>query len=501
LGRGRGDLVDDARRLAAEGAELLADVEGEAAAAALASAARLLGDGWTVLVSGLRSTGKSSLVASLWGDSELLPTAVRDCTQTNTLVREPSAAEDDRRIVLRFLDRDEALDFASRDLSYHRLADVVREVSGPVAAHGLAELPPGERIRAAAAQVRSLFDERPDVHVLHEPATEQVEKLEQFLAFVDSGAYVPGGSVEMPWSERREYLMGRRRPDGRTLEVGKLLSLRLVELVRDTSGWGASPPRLVDSPWIPTFHNARRADLILREAAAADVLVITALPERFELEPWVDEIFDARPDLAARTVVVFNQVDTVDTSELFRRNGFAEAWRENVEMLAKRGVKARNVLCSCARLPFLDGLSEEVRAGQSAFEAERSQRLREVLAKIRKMLAGRLQDGAGDDDGLADRLAAACDLEDCGVESLRARLVEIARDDVPAARAREAAEALAAIPAAALEGEAASAWGPVRERAAALAMELALEVDDSPSGPGGAAREPRLPDGRPLFGD
>jgi len=488
--------VEKARRLAREAQELLAGASGDAAALARAAAERFLDDDWTVLVSGLRSTGKSSLVVSLWGDSELLPTAVRDCTQTNTLVRVPRAGEEDRRIVLRFLEREEALDFASRDLSYHRLEEVIREVSA-VLRHRLGEMPAGERIGWAASTVRRLFEEQPDVHVLHEPATEQVEKLEQFLSFLDSPDYRPGGAVEMPWTERREYLMGRRRPDGRTLEVGKLLSLRLVELVRETDRWGSSPPHLVDSPWIPTFHNARRADLILREAAHADVLVIVALPEPFELEPWVDTAFRDRPELAARTVVVLNQVDTIDTSELFRRGGFAEAWAENLDMLTRRGVPARNVLCSCARLPFLEGLPAGTE--QTAFEAERSARLRAVLARITEMLAGR------DADDLTGPLAAACDPDDSGIESLRSRLLDMSREDVPAARAREAAEKLAAVADVEMGGEAARTWKTLRERAAALCIAL-REGPPPEAGPGGiggeggSAKVPRLPDGRPLFG-
>jgi len=481
-------LVEEARQIARQAQELLASASGDAAGVARAAAKRLLDEGWTVLVSGLRSTGKSSLVCSLWGDSGLLPTAVRDCTQTNTLVRVPGAGEEDRRIVLRFLDREEAVGFALRDLAYHRLEEVIREVAG-LLGQRLDAMPPDERIRWAVSTVRRLFEERPDVHVLHEPATEQVEKLEQFIEFIDSPAYRSGGAVEMPWSERREYLMGRRRPDGRTLEVGKLLSLRLVELVRATGRWGDSPPHLVDSPWIPTFHNARRADLILREAESADVLVIVALPEAFELEPWVDTAFRARPRLAARTVVVFNQVDTLDTSELFRRGGFAEAWRANLDMLTRRGVRPRNVLCSCARLPFLEGLPADTQ--QSAFEAERSARLRAVLARIRKVLAGRSA------DELTDRLAAACDPADSGVESLRSKLLEMSRADVPAARAREAAEAIAAVADVEFEGGGARAWKTLRERAAALSRAL-HDVSPAEVVPGdGKVR--RLPDGRPLF--
>jgi hypothetical protein len=444
-----------------------------------------------ILVSGLRSTGKSSLVAALWGDSELLPTAVRDCTQTNTLVRAPASGEADRRIVLRYLDREAALDYASRDLAYHRLEEVVREAAGLLGTR-LDELSAGDRVRWAAATVRRLFAERPGVHVLHEPAMDHVEKLEQFLAFIDSSDYRPGGAVEAPWAERHEHLMGRLRADGRTLDAGRLLALSLVELVRRTERWGPQcsnseirtglaeaagaprpgcpaqrvapgspssasdllavslpdtarrpsltsdrraqptpyefqngstlPPELVDSPWIPTFHNARRADLILRESERADVLVIVALPEPFALEPWVEEAFRRRPELVRRTVLVFNQVDTVDLPALWSRGGFAEAWRTNVEALVRRGLDPENVgLCAAARLPFLEGLAG--RTTSDAHEADRHSRiekLRSVLAKIRRSLEGRPAGGA-----FTARLAAACDPADAGVETLRRRLVEL----------------------------------------------------------------------------
>ncbi len=478
-------IAEEARELARQAALLVEDAPGDAAHAARAACEGLLDGGWTVLVSGLRSTGKSSVVCSLWGDSLLLPTAVRDCTQTNTLVRVPEDGEEDHRMVLRFLEHEEALEFASCDLAYHRLQEVIRQVSG-LLGHKLNEMGPGERIRWAASTVRRLFEERPDVHVLHEPATEQVEKLEQFLEFIDSDAYQSGGSVEMTWEDRREYLMGRRRPDGRTLEVGKLLSLRLVEMIRESPRWTGPAPRLIDSPWIPTFHNARRADLLLREAAHADVLVIVALPEPFELEPWVETAYSERPDLATRTIVVFNQIDTVDTSQLFRRGGFAEAWRDNLDMLARRGIPRQNVLCSCARLPFLEGLPPSEQS--SDFEAERSARLGAVLEKIRGLLVD------CPDEALAGLIAAACDPEDAGVESLRRKLTEMSRVDVPLARAHQAMDALAEVAEVDLAGEDAHRWKALRDEAARLSMELGR------TSPGAGAPGPTLPDGRPLFG-
>jgi hypothetical protein len=188
-------------------------------------------------------------------------------------------------------------------------------------------------------------------------------------------------------------------------------------------------------------------------------------------------------------VVVFNQVDTLDTSELFRRGGFAEAWRANLDMLARRGVRPRNVLCSCARLPFLEGLHADMQPG--AFEAERSARLRAVLAGIMKVLAGRWA------DELTERLAAACDPADCGVGSLGSKLLDLSRADVPAARAREAAAAIAAVADMEFEGEGARTWKALRERAAVLSR--ALDDGSPPGAVPGDGKVPRLPDGRPLF--
>jgi len=473
------------------------DVDGDAPAAAREAAARALDESWTVLVSGLRSTGKSSLVSALWGDSELLPTAVRDCTQTNTLVRVPREGEADRAVRLNYLPRDEAVEFAAHGLAYHRLREVVAEVLGPTGPK-LDEEPAERRIALAAETVRRLFKERTDVHVLHEPATEQLETLEEFIAYIGSDEYRAGEAVAREWSERREYLMGRRRADGRTLEVGKLLSLRLVELVRAAAGWGETPPRLIDSPWIPTFHNARRADLILREARTADAVVITALPEPFELEEWTRELFKERPDLRSRTLVVFNQVDTVDTSMLFSRGGFAEAWEANVAALAGRGVDPENVYASCARLPFLEGLRPDCYlVARDPFGGEMASRLKKVLAKIVRLVEDR-PEGA-----FMRRLATACDPGDAGVESVRARLIELARRDVRLARAREACDAVMAVAELDLPSERASEWRAVRERSAGLADEVrsALPSPDISLRPSGRRKSPTLPGGKPLFKD
>lgn len=506
-----GRALSEAGRLFHGAFRLLAG-EADGSVVACRSALDRAGDpGATVLVAGLRSTGKSSLVSSLWGDSDLLPTAVRDCTQTNTLIRAPREGEGDRRLFLHYLTREGGEEFAARGLAFHRLREVIAATLGPMgpkldepAAGG--EGTAGARVRLAVDTVRRLFSEREDVHVIHEPATEQLEQLEQFLAHLDSPEYVPGGCVEKDWTERREYLMGRRRRDGRTLDVGKLLSLRLVEIVRATDRWGGLAPAIIDTPWVPAFHNARRADLVLREAERADIIVITALPEPFEFEPWVLEAFDRLPRLRGRTLVVFNQIDTIDTSCLFARGGFAETWARNVERLGVEGIGTENIFVSCARLPFLEGL--RVVGTPAPAETAREDRLRAVLGEIRRLLL------AGPAGRLAEKLVAACDPTDCGVEALRARLAGLMMREVRLDRAREACDAILAVNVLGLgagrevsSGDAGSqsgagGWPKVRARATDLLGRIRTLAPGASSRQGkGGRRSPMLGDGRPLFRD
>lgn len=369
----------------------------------------------SILISGLCSAGKSSFVSALWGDAELVPTAVRDCTQTNSLVRVPHISEHDRVLYVRFLMRERALEYALGDLSFYRLAGLVHDTLGPLGPR-LDEGPPEQRLRACLDAVKQIFQERPDIAVLQEPLSDEIEKLEQFLSFLASTAFKPGETVELDWARRREELMGCRRPDGRTIEVGHLLAYRHVELVRDSKAWKtwSSAPVLIDSPWIPTFHNARRADLILEQAKTADLLVIVALPERFEPEPWVAEAFKRRPELRKRTLLVFNQIDTVDVTALFSRGGLAEIYAENVAILRETGIAEENIFMSCARLPFLR------LCAQDEFIRERTAKLETVLARIRKQCELRKE------SVFLCKLLAACAAVDAGLETIRLRLLEIA---------------------------------------------------------------------------
>lgn len=418
--------------LLSEALHLSADSGASAAGKFRAAARPVVESQCKILVSGLCSVGKSSFVGALWGDSQMLPTAVRDCTQTNTLIRVPAAGEQDRGILLSYLSRVEALDYATRDLSYYRISALLSEVNGPLGPR-LDELPPEERLRKAVNSLRQIFKAKPELFVLNEPLSAELEKLEQFLAFLDSPDYQPGKTVRAEWNDRREHLMGRLREDARTLDAGKLLALRHVEIVRETVSWKSGTPQVVDSPWIPTYHNARRADLILKQGREADILVILALPIKFQPEPWIAQIVRERPELLKRILVVFNQIDTVDTASLFSREGFAAAYQENAESLVRLGFMPENLFLSCARLPFLEhGPKDE----KDELTPRLIERLKGVLGKLAKLAAPRPE------SDFKRKLLSACDPADAGIESLRARLMALAHGPVFQTHAANALRAL-----------------------------------------------------------
>jgi len=367
----------------------------------------------TVLLSGLRSVGKSSLVCSLWGDSELLPTAERDCTQTNTLIRLPGVSEGDRTIRLAYLPRAAATQFAIRGLAFHRLAELLTDELGPMGPR-LDEGTPEVRLRTALSAVQRLFLQRPKLAVLNENLSDDLKEIAQLLDFLDTPDFREGEVIDAQWADRREHLMGRRHPDGRTLDVGRLLALQHVELVRTSHSWSGAAPRLIDTPYVPTLYNARRADLILSQARRADILVIVARPEPLFPEDWVKTHLKERPEIAARTLVVFNQIDTVDLTQLFARDGFAAAFEKNLQRLHELRIKPQNVFVTCARLPFLVK-SLEAGAPDASLE-ERIKKLRAVMERLRKQADGR-QQGL-----LKDLLLQSCDERNSGIESVRKRI-------------------------------------------------------------------------------
>ena len=398
-----------------------------------AAAERFCAGRWRVLVAGLRSVGKSSFVGALWGDAEMLPTAVRDCTQTNTLIRPPASGEPDRGICLSYLPRAQVVEYALRDATYYRLTQMLHDTAQVLSAE-LEEQLPEARLRAVAAAVRRLFEERPKLLVLHEELTDDLEELEQLLAFLDSPAYQPGVRLPARWEDRSAHLMGRRRSDGRTVEAGRLRALEHVEITRSTPRWPADVPQLIDTPWVPAYHEARRAELILRQAQTTDVLVLLSLPERFEPEEWVVRLLAQRPEMARRVVVVFNQIDTVDAAALYARDGFAATFAANSVRLARLGILPENLLMSCARLPFLQALAQDQAV------RDRTARLRAVLGQLTRLA----QNHARDD--FTRKFLAACDPDDAGLHSFEAHLKELRRTAVWPAQTRAALAAWNEIP-------------------------------------------------------
>jgi hypothetical protein len=194
-----------------------------------------------------------------------------------------------------------------------------------------------------------------------------------------------------------------------------MLAVERVELLRNSETWTEHPIRLMDSPWVPAFHNARRAELLLEEAKRARALIVVARAGAFHLEDWVTRFLAERKDIAVRTLVVFNQVDTIDLSRLFARDGFADAFSESAKNLRSAGIPPENLFVCCMRLPFLE------KSPSAAKHADRIAKLREVLAAIRKRVASAPKDAAA---GLKPKLLRATDA-DGGLEAVRERLLQI----------------------------------------------------------------------------
>ena len=162
----------------------------------------------SVLVSGLRSTGKSSLVCSLWGDAELLPTAERDCTQTNTLIRVPIETERDRSVRLVHLPRERALLFAVRGAAYYRIESFLKDKLS-FEAQVLEQQTPGERLATAVKLLREAFRQDPRAAVLHESLTDDLAEIEQILETLAAPDYPEDRVLSADWSERRDHLAGK----------------------------------------------------------------------------------------------------------------------------------------------------------------------------------------------------------------------------------------------------------------------------------------------------
>ena len=203
-------------------------------------------------------------------------------------------------------------------------------------------------------------------------------------------------------------------------------------------------------------------DLILTQARHADALLILSRPQLLEPEEWVLQIFKERPELAERTVVVFNQADTADITQLFSREGFLTAYEESARRLSKLGVGVNNLFISCARLPFLE-LSLNVPGANKTAIGERVVKLRTVLDRIRKATDSR-------PEGIFKKhLLNACNGKDCGIEPVRQRLQQLAAGPIYRDRFLEG---LSALDRAAAAADSPVWWQPLQTRAAELRSAL-----------------------------
>jgi len=366
----------------------------------------------SVVVSGLRSTGKSSLVCALWGDAELLPTAERDCTQTNTLIRIPRESESDRSVQLVHLLVGRALLFAVRGAAYYRIESFLKDKLS-FEAQVLEQQPPGERLATAVRLLKEAFAADPRAAVLHESLTDDLAEIEQILETLAAPNYPAERPLDAAWDERRDHMMGRRGPDSRIIDTGRLQTLDRVELLRATTAWNGTPPLLIDTPCIPAVRGARRQDLVLEQARKAAMLLIASRPDRAEPEEWLRAFLKERPKMAERTLLVFNQVDTVDPASLFSRDGFSGAYESSLERFREIGIPKTNACMTCARLPFL----ELARANSSdPLVEERLVRLKKILARLADLALGRQA------SVFRDMYVAALKSPDGGIGTLRSAI-------------------------------------------------------------------------------
>jgi hypothetical protein len=365
-----------------------------------------------ILVSGLRSTGKSSLVCSLWGDASLLPTAERDCTQTNSFIRVPQDGESDRSVKLVHLPRERAIQFALRGAAYYRIESFLKETLS-FEASKLEELAAEEKLKLAQQLLQQIFESNRRLAVLNESLTDDAEELKQLCATLDKPDFPGDKPITADWSERRDHMMGTRGPDSRILDTGRLQTLDRVELLRETSVWNGPPPLLIDTPCVPAVRGGRRQDLVLEQARKANALLIASRPDRAEPEEWLRAFLKERPRMAERTLLVFNQIDTVDMASLFSRDGFSGAYETSLEKFREVGVSKNNVCMTCARLPFLE----------LSLKDSTDPLVNERLTKLKKTLA-RLVDHAGSrqPSPFRDTLIAAAKAPDGGLQLLRDKL-------------------------------------------------------------------------------
>lgn len=363
--------------------------------------------GVRVLTTGRMSVGKSSVINALWGRPEMLPTATRDCTQTNTLVRPPRGDEPEETLYVRYLGFDRACRYVLGSVHWHRVNEYIRFTSGPFGPR-LDEMPPRRALEEGVKAVREAFEKDPSEAVLHDNLNEDVSVIEDMLSMEPRLDETAPTVVRCPFDERAKFLMGERRPDNSVAGTGCLMTQEWVEICRSPVDWPCPVPAILDTPWIPTIHDTRRRDLISAMAETAGVIVLVTLPEALEPEDWLVGFLRSHPESSERVVVVMNQADTIDEDLLFHREGFAEAFDKTRRVMHEHGMNPENIVLTVSWLAYLRRLeqTEEV--------AARMQRIQQVLARIAAK-AGR----GGSGSNLVSALEAARDPDDAGFDRLR----------------------------------------------------------------------------------
>jgi hypothetical protein len=363
-----------------------------------------------ILTAGRMSVGKTSLVNALWGEAGMLPTAARDCTQTNTLVRPPGWGSPDGTVRLRYLPPDTAAEYALGGVHWHRLTEYLRSQS-PGLFDELEKLEPRAAIGACVKAVREVFAKEKGEEVLHDNLLEDLDVLESLLSLFEEVDRSSSLVVERPYEERSRHLMGERHPDGSIAGTGRLIALERVEIFREPKGWSACVPSIFDTPWIPTVHETRRADLVRQAAAEADVLVLVELPRRPVLEEWQQAYLDEDPTRARRVLFVLNQVDAVNLETFFRTGGLCEVFEETRTLMGRRGMDPENIVLTVSWVHHLRGLAPDDRV------RGRIARMEAVLGDLRAVAkAPRCP------PPLSQRILAACDPSDGGLAALRSRI-------------------------------------------------------------------------------
>jgi len=386
-----------------------------------------------VLTTGRMSVGKSSLINALWGVPDALPTATRDCTQTNTLVRPPEPGEKGRTLKIRYLSADAAAKYALGGVQWWHITEFLRDVNGPFGVP-FDDMPPREALRRGVEEVRTSFVKNHKFRIIHDNLEEDIEVVEDLLVLIGEdekarpspfpdekagGSRLPnensgklvGEGIEKPFDERIEYLMGKRRPNGTIAGAGRIMAQEWVEALIEPVGWAGDVPEILDTPWIPAVHDTRRVDLITRAAEDADVILLVDLPRPLTVEEWLANILKKQPDRARNVIVVLNQIDTVDQDEIYVEDGFLAAVESTRKVMQEYKIPQENLVFTTSWLAYLKGLNRtpevETRIGKLA----------DILAKLSKKI-----EGSGASKDVISAMKAACNPDDGGIVTLRKRI-------------------------------------------------------------------------------